>query len=237
MTENPKKELKTLKHAASPTEKSPYDEETLRTAVREASKHIPAQILPPDLQKAIAKLSQTYASLDAPLLSKLSDLHKLTILKSPTGPTLFKHQAPILGSISAQKLPVEILKTASQAVSATPSIRVPENIQKTISNLNKNGTLTNTALCSTGADHNSDMASLLDINLGEFTQSKQQVLAETNARAIGEVIQEILKQQNKTADTRRKEDNRRLWRIAFVTIIGSGITSAIGGWAVSHFLK
>lgn len=59
-------------------------------------------------------------------------------------------------------------------------------------------------------------------------QRNREIQAETNAQAIGDVIRAILEHQNKTADTRRNEDNQRLWRIALVTIIGSGITSAIG---------
>lgn len=103
MTENPKKGLEPLKNATPPTDKSPYDEETLKAVVQKASKHIPTQVLSPKLQKAIARLSETCAPQNSQLLSRFSDLQGLTIPKLPIDTTLLNHLDSVLGCTCAQK--------------------------------------------------------------------------------------------------------------------------------------
>ena len=66
---------------------------------------------------------------------------------------------------------------------------------------------------------------------------KQESQALANAHAVGDVIEKILVVQNKATAKYREEDRITLWKIARATIVGTGITSFIGGLLAGYLLR
>lgn len=76
----------------------------------------------------------------------------------------------------------------------------------------------------------SEISDMLSDSIIKREQFEREAQAEAMADAMNDVIKEILKEQNDINANNRKKDRLTLWRIAFVTILGAGVTSFIGNW-------
>lgn len=75
-----------------------------------------------------------------------------------------------------------------------------------------------------------EIGDMLGDSIAKHEQFKREAQAQAMADAMNDVIKEILKEQNDINASNRKKDHRTLWRIAFVTILGAGLTSFFGNW-------
>lgn len=75
-----------------------------------------------------------------------------------------------------------------------------------------------------------EIGDMLGDSIAKHEQFKREAQAQAMADAMNDVIKEILKEQNDINASNRKMDHRTLWLIAFVTILGAGLTSFFGNW-------
>lgn len=104
---------------------------------------------------------------------------------------------------------------------------VDTNIQKTLKKLYGNDIASfSKAIAEISAQKNSP--SLPELNIGEIEQNKRELEAKTIAKEMQKVIDHIIQTQDDKAESKTISEHKLLWKIAVVTIVGTGVTAFLG---------